>query len=421
MAMVACEDFECRQYDIKNAFTEAKLTEELWMKMPQGVQHTKSGTAMHLLRSLYGLKQSARDWNLLMKEHLQSLGFTQSRSDPCLFVHVEREIRLLVYVDDLAAAAPHKHQLDWFFRGLNKRFDAKDLGEISKILGVRVTRSRQKKTLELDQEMYLEKVLCKFGFPQAQHKAVQIPMSGYEDLRPTGPGDRRIDATWYREVIGSIMYAMVYTRPDIAFALGRLSQYMQDPAEHHGKSLRHLLRYLRSSIKSRIRFGPKGKLIVYSDADYASDKTDRKSISASIGLLGGGPVFWGSRKQTSVSTATTEAEYIAMSTTAKQGQWIAQVLRDLGMGAYVAPNHQTVDTRGDNQGAIALAKNPHLTERSKHIDVAYHFIRDLHERKRAAVTYVPTSEMAADGLSKPLARSLFQSFMSQIGMVMPST
>jgi hypothetical protein len=135
------------------------------------------------------------------------------------------------------------------------------------------------------------------------------------------------------------MYAMVYTRLDIAFALGRLSQFMQDPAIHHERGLKRLLRYLRSTIKFWIVFGPRGDLVVYSDADYASDKVDRKSISASLGLIRGGPVFWASKKQTSVSTATTEAEYIAMSTTAKQGQWIAQILRDMGKGEYIAENH----------------------------------------------------------------------------------
>lgn len=416
-AMVACEDLECRQFDIKNAFTESKLSEELWMKIPQGVKTNKSGTAMRLMRSLYGLKQSARDWNLLMKGELLQWGFQQSKADPCLFVHPIREIRLLVYVDDLAAAATQAQELNWFFQKLSARFNTKDLGNISKILGIRITRNRTSKTLELDQEQYINKFLTKFGFPNGVHKPISSPIDSYEDLRPGIPTDNRIDATWYREVIGSVMYAMVYTRPDIAFALGRLSQHMQDPCEHHGRAVRRMLRYLKSSISTRISFGPKGNLVVYSDADYATDKSDRKSITASIGLLGGGPVFWASKKQVSVATATTEAEYVAMSFTAKQGQWIAQILRDLGVGHYIARNHQTVDTRGDNQGAIALAKNPHLTERSKHIDISYHLIRDLQERKRASVTYVPTAEMAADGLSKPLVGKGFEKFKSQIGMI----
>src|SRR6266487_3907945 len=289
-AIVAYEDLECRQYDIKNAFTESKLDKELWMKLPQGVERTKSGTALHLLRSLYGLKQSARDWNLLMKTELTKWGFQQSKADPCLFVHVEHEIRLLVYVDDLAAIAPKSSDLDWFYKQLSACFNIKDLGEIRKILGVRVTRNQEKGTIELDQEQYLEKVLNKFGFLNAV-QSKPTPMDSYYDLRPVTKDDRRVDTTWYREVIGSIIYAMVYTRPDIAFTLRRLSQYMQDLAEHHAQALKCLLHYLRFTIKFRISFRPTRKLVVYSDINYASDRSDRKSITASVGLIGGGPIF----------------------------------------------------------------------------------------------------------------------------------
>ncbi|KAI1000824.1 hypothetical protein K3495_g7377 [Podosphaera aphanis] len=119
-------------------------------------------------------------------------------------------------------------------------------------------------------------------------------------------------------------------------------------------------------------------IVTYSDADWASDRTDRKSITACVGLVGGGHVFWGSKKQNSVATATVEAEYIASAYNVKQGQWIAQVLRDMGFRNYVAWNHQTLQACGDNQGAIAVTKNPHLIDRSKHIDISYHFVRDLH-------------------------------------------
>lgn len=213
------------------------------------------------------------------------------------------------------------------------------------------------------------------------------------------------------------MYAMTHTRPDIAFVLGRLSQYMQDPAAHHEREIKRLMRYLRSTIKFRIRFSTTSRLKVYSDADYASDRADRKSVSGQVGLIGSGPVFWGSRKQTSVSTATTEAEYIAMSSTAKQGQWLAQLLRDMGFSDYIAKNGITVQTFGDNQGAIALAHNPQLTERSKHIDVSYHYIRDLQECEKVDINYVPTIEMAADGFTKPLTGAKADSWKKQIGMV----
>ena len=220
-------------------------------------------------------------------------------------------------------------------------------------------------------------------------------------------------------IIGSLMFAMVYTRPDIAFALGRLSQFMQELAEHHGRALKRVMRYLWSTIKLRLRFGPGGdsRLVVYSDADYATDKIDRKSISGAVGTLWGAAIFWLSRKQKSVSTSTTEAEYIAMSTTAKQGQWIAQVLRDMGYPQYVAENGMTVETRGDNQGALALIKHPHLHEHSKHIDVAHHYVRDLYEKQRIKPAYIYTTEMLANGLTKPLGKFNFEKFVKQVGLV----
>lgn len=423
LAIVACENLECEHYDIKNAFTESRLKEELWMQIPDGI-HAKRGHALRLLRSLYGLKQAARDWNLLFKNELLGWGFEQSKADPCLYVHQQRGIRLLVYVDDIVAAAESKSDLNWFWTQLSERFEAKNLRDVKQILGIRVTRDRKNRTLELDQELYLDKVLSKFGFKRSKSREVSTPMDGYHDIQPATDKDERIDQTWYREVIGSLMYAMVYTRPDIAFALGRLSQFMQDPAKQHERGLKRLMRYLRRTITLRVRFGLVSKdatkeLEVYSDADWAQDKTDRKSVSACLGLIGAGPIFYGSKKQTSVATATTESEYIAMSTTAKQGQWIAQILRDIGYPEYVSKNGMTVATFGDNQGAIALAKNPHLTERSKHIDISYHYIRDLQERERVDIKYVPTDKMAADGLTKPLTKGPFERFKRMIGMTNP--
>jgi transposase InsO family protein len=418
-AIVACEDLHCHHYDIKNAFTESELQNKLYLQVPEGVEKVKRGHALRLLKSLYGLKQAARDWNQLMRKELLGWGFIQGHGDPCLYTHPDRGITLLVYVDDIAAGAKDIGELDWFWNKLRARFTATNLREIKKILGVRVTRDRKQGTLELDQELYLDYVLTKYGFENASSKPIATPIDGYEHLRPANKKDKRIDASWYREVVGSLMYAMIYTRPDIAFVLGRLAQFMQDPAEHHASALKRLMRYLRSTIDLRIRFGSSTTptLQAFSDADYAADKTDRKSITAFIGLIGGGPIFWGSKKQSSVSTATTEAEYIAMCTTAKQGQWIAQVLRDMGYPEYIAPNGTTVAMKGDNQGAIALAKNPQLTDRSKHIEVQYHYVRELQERGKIDIQYVPTDKMVADSLTKPVSRIVLDRFINQAGMV----
>ncbi|KAF7568846.1 hypothetical protein PtrM4_112490 [Pyrenophora tritici-repentis] len=420
MATVAAENLECFHFDIKNAFTESHLKEEIFLKQPQGVE-VKKGYVLKVLRSLYGLKQAARDWNLLIKKELLAWGFVQSLADPCMFIHEEKQLRILVYVDDIAVAAKDRAQIDWFYKKLSGRFNTKNLGEIHKILGVRVTRDRKRRTIYLDQEQYIHAVLDKFGMSSKQHRDKKIPSADYTSFRPATNNDTRIDITEYQQVIGSLMFAMVLTRPDIAFTLGKLSQYMSDPAEHHGHALKNLLRYLRSTVTMKLRYGPGGvhsQFVIYSDADWASDMVDRKSVSGSTAMFYGGPISWSSKKQRSVATSSCESEYIALSTCCKQGQWIAQMFRDLGFPKYIGKDTNKVQMLGDNQGAIALTKNPHLHERSKHIDVCYHFIRDLAEQGKLDVAYVPTVDMVADGMTKPLQRVAFEKFKNQLGVVL---
>ncbi|CCE29432.1 uncharacterized protein CPUR_03125 [Claviceps purpurea 20.1] len=240
LAVTAEEDDECHQYDIKNAFTESELKEIIYLKAPEGVS-IKKGLFWQALKSLYGLKQAARDWNRLIKDELVKWGFMQSTADPCMFTHSKTSVGLLVYVDDIVAAARTTRELDGFWRKLSARFNAKNLGEIEKILGARVTRDRKTRTLEIDQEQYLTSVLDQFGITKEAFKPKRTPGTGYENLRPATDKDERINVTEYQQGIGKIMYAMIFTRPDIAFVLGKLSQFMSDPAKHHGHALKSLL------------------------------------------------------------------------------------------------------------------------------------------------------------------------------------
>ena len=226
------------------------------------------------------------------------------------------------------------------------------------------------------------------------------------------------------------MYRMIFTCPDITFTTRRLSQFLRGLVEHHSDSLKELFRYIRCTIDQKIRYGPTRQsrlvvyakdlpdenLTVYSDADWAGDKSDRKSTSGCVAMLYGGPISWASRKQRSVATSSTESEYIAMSLCAKQAVWLGQVIRDMGYPEYVGRDPTNVQVRGDNQGALALVKNPRLHERSKHIDIQYHHIRDLEERKRITVLYVLTTEMIVDGMTKLLDRIAFLWFKELIGL-----
>ena len=290
----------------------------------------------------------------------------------------------------------------------------------------------------MDQSHYLGEVMERLDMKNASHKATEVPLNGYDCLRPAGPDDERISQIWYQKAIGSLMYAAIHTRPDISFILGRLSQYLSDPAKHHQRALKGLLRYVRSTIDYGIEFGTSGstassgspKVVGYSDSDYAMDKSDRRSILAYVYLFDGGPISWMSRKQKSVATSTTEAEYMALSTCAKEGLWISKLLREIDLQKYLGDMqgrikivednvHEAaspVQLKGDNQASLALVNNKHIHERSKHIDVAYHHIRQLKEDNLIDVGYVSRSDMPADGLTKVLPATKFKWFRKLLGM-----
>jgi hypothetical protein len=403
LVIVALEDLECHQVNVNNAFTESFLKEKIYMKPPPGVD-LLPGQVLLIRRSLYGLKQAARDWYERCMRELAKLGFEKTPADPCMLRHRGKNIILLVYVDDISIAARSMKDINWFKDEFKKLFKVKDLGEIDKILGIKITRDRQNRTLRMDQSHYLADVLNRLHMSAEKHAPTELPMNGYDPLRPAGPNDERISQKDYQHAIGSIMYAAIHTRPDIAFAVGRLSQYLSDPAKHHGQALKTLLRYLRSTIDKGIVYGSSGshKLIGYSDSDYAADKLDRKSVLAYVYMLAGGPISWMSRKQKSVATSTTEAEYMALSTCAKEGMWLVQLLKDMNLTKYLGDDgervnlvedikHQElpVQIKGDNQAANSLVKDAHIHERSKHIDVAYHHVRDLAKRNLILLDYIP--------------------------------
>jgi hypothetical protein len=213
---------------------------------------------------------------------------------------------------------------------------------------------------------------------------------------------------------------MVFTCPNIGFVLGKLSQFMSDPAKYHDHALKNLLRYIKSTIKQKLRFGPGeayNHMVIYLDAAWVSDNSDRKSISCSVAMFYRGPISWSSKKQKAVSTSSCESEYVALSACTKQGQWFTQLLWDMRRNKYIGRDTNMVHMLGDNMGAIALTKNPHLHEQSKYIDICYHFVRDLARNGCLQVSNIPTADMVADGMTKPLQRLAFERFKNQLGIV----
>jgi hypothetical protein len=236
---------------------------------------------------------------------------------------------------------------------------------------------------------------------------VSSPIDGYESTAPGKPGEVLADALLYQQAIGSLQYCAVGTRMDISYAIGRLSQHLAEPVVRHWNAVLRVFRYLKGTLHYRLSFGLHGKLSIegFMDADYAGSP-DRFSISAYVFTFNGAAIAWSSKRQRTISTSTVEAEYIALCTGAKQAVWLRGLFLELGQGKYLSHDTgQPVRIYGDNQGALALVENPENHSRTKHIDVQYHYIRYLASTGKVEVAYCPTDEMAADALTKPLAKT----------------
>ena len=279
---------------------------------------------------------------------------------------------------------------------------------------MQITRDRKAKTVHMSQKIYLDKVLCTFGM--ADCKPVAIPMAqGVSLVKETGLTAPLEQVRRFQSAVGSLMYAMIETRPDIAFVVSTLSQFASNPNEQHWKALKHLFRYLKGSLPLGISYGKPGKqdIMGYTDSDWAGDKGTRKSTSGYLFKLGNGAVSWSSKRQPTVALSSCEAEYMAATQCVKEAIWLQGLLREIG---YPGRDKDTVQLFGDNMGALALAQNPEYHARSKHIDVQWHFVREKIQEELVALEYLPTEEMVADGLTKPLGKEKFRQFVILMGM-----
>ena len=408
LAMAATEDMEIHQLDIKTAFLNGDLEEEVWCEQPAGYEEG-SGLACHLRKSLYGLKQAPRAWHLRLKAELERIGFQESAADPGLFIKTgDVRLYLLVYVDDLALVTPNTVELDKTKQQIMTAFEARDLGPSSFFLGMDIIRDRNARTITLAQHRLTKDLLTKYGMTEA--KSLSTPLSLATKLTKTGePLDTGSHP--YSQLIGSLMYLSVCTRPDISQAVGALARYMANPTKEHWQAATNVLRYLAGTAEYGITFGAGSPgLEAYCDADYAGDIDTRRSTTGYVFLLNGGAISWSSRLQQTVAASTTEAEYMAAAAAIKEALWIRRLINELEMDT------KTITIKADSQSAIKLLKNPLISMRSKHIDVIYHFARERVTRNDVAFEYIRTDEMVADALTKPLPAAKFQFCRAEMGI-----
>ena len=408
----AAEDLELDHLDIKTAFLNGELDEDIYISYPPGFIG-QSGHCLKLNKSLYGLKQAPRQWHLRLEAELKSLGFAPSLADPALFTNPDRPSKayLLIYVDDIIIATKSKAVCKDIKDKLLTAFDGRDLGPVTSFLGINITRDRGNRTLSMDQSHYIRELLNTYKMDGCKPKAV--PMDPGLRLSVNDGKPLSLSNCSYGSLIGSIMYLAVSTRPDIAYTVGALARFMSRPTTVSMAAAKALLRYLAGTSDYRLTFSGSSsinQLAIYTDSDYAACPDTRKSVSGYVITLNGGAVDWRSKKQSTVTLSTTEAEYVAAAAATREVLWFRQLATALDITV------ETYNIYGDNKSTLQLIKNPILSFQSKHIDITCHFLRERTARGEVTFTYMPTDKMLADVFTKALPKHKHEECCKGLGV-----
>uniref|UniRef100_A0A8I7B3U5 Polyprotein n=1 Tax=Hordeum vulgare subsp. vulgare TaxID=112509 RepID=A0A8I7B3U5_HORVV len=410
LAIAAFYDYEIWQMDVKTAFLNGNLKEELYMMQPEGFVDPKGANKVcKLQRSIYGLVQASRSWNIRFNEVIKAFGFIQVYGEACLYKKVSGSsvAFLVLYVDDILLMGNDIEMLESIKAYLNKSFSMKDLGEAAYILGIKIYRDRSRRLIGLSQSTYLDKILKKFNMENSKKGFLPVlqGMRLSKTQSPTTATDReKMSSVPYTSAVGSLMYAMLCTRPDINLAISLVGRYQSNPGAEHWTAVKNILKYLKRTKEMFLVYGGDEELVVkgYVDASFDTDPDDSKSQTGYVYVLNGGAVSWCSSKQEVVAASTCEAEYIAASEAAHEGIWMKELITDLG----VVPSASGPMTLFcDNTGAIAIAKEPRFHRKTKHIKRRYNSIQDHVQTGVIDICKVHTDLNIADPLTKPLPRA----------------
>ena len=411
VALAAQQSWNIFQMDVKSAFLHGELNEDVYVEQPKGYEIKGSEDKVYKLhKALYGLKQAPRAWFSRMENYFVSEGFCKCPNEQTLFTKRSREGKILVasvYVDDLIYTGDDEEMMMSFKCSMMKVFEMTDLGKMKFFLGIEVL--QQDDGIFICQRKYALEILKRFGMIEScEVKSPMVPGSKLsKDINGAA-----IDESFYKQIIGSLMY-LTSTRPDLVYSVSLISRYMSRPTELHLQAAKRILRYLKGTFDYGIMYKrmSTNDLIAYTDSDYAGDLNDRKSTSGYVFLLSSGAVSWLSKKQPIVTLSTTEAEFVAAAGCASQVVWMRRVLDQLGH----LQGRSTI-VMCDNSSTIKLSKNPVMHGRSKHIDVRFHFLRELANDGVIELLHCGSEDQIADVMTKPLKLDSFQKFRRLMGM-----
>ncbi|KAJ9535421.1 hypothetical protein OSB04_un001464 [Centaurea solstitialis] len=410
LAFASYKRFKVYQMDVKSAFLYGKIEEEVYVCQPPGFEDPKFPDKVYKLRkALYGLHQAPRAWYDTLSTYLLENQFERGVIDKTLFIKKKGSYLLLVqiYVDDIIFGATKEEMCKEFEDLMHKRFKMSSMGELTFFLGLQVKQKND--GLLINQSKYVKVMLTKFGFLDA--KSASTPMETHKQLTADVEGEE-VDVHQYRSMIGSLMY-LTASRPDIMFAVCVCARFQVRPKESHLQAVKRIFRYLKGQPRLGLWYPYESpfELLAYTDSDYGGASLDRKSTSGGCQFLGARLVSWQCKKQTTVSTSTAEAEYVAAAQCCSQVLWIQNQMLDYGMTFLNTPVYI------DNNSAISIVNNPVKHSKTKHIEIKYHFIRDSNEKKLIQVLKVHTDYQYADLFTKAFDVGRFKFLITSVGMI----
>jgi len=412
IALGALENWHFEALDVKTVFLYSTLDEEVYMKQPEGfISRGKEHKVLRLKKAIYGLKQASHSWWEELRSSMSQLGFVHTQSDAGVFVKTDKngdKIIVIVYVDDALFASSNKKLALEEKAKFMKKWECQDLGEAKEFLGMKIRREGQ--AIYLSQTLYLKQVLERFRMQNCKFAKTPLP-TGWRATKNPGQATPEFRLK-YQAIIGSLLYLMIGTRPDIAFAVTRLAQYAANPSKEHMDKALYVCKYLAGTADYELVYdGASNKgLLAYCDSDYAGCTDTRRSITGFVVKLASGIVSWQSHAQKTVALSSTEAEYMSLSDCSRQIVWIQSLLGELGF------IHVRTPIYGDNQGSMFIGSNPVQDRRTKHIDIRYHFIREKIVEGKVEVFFIEGDKNIADMFTKNLGNIKFREFRSQLGL-----
>ncbi|SOV09700.1 uncharacterized protein UDID_19289 [Ustilago sp. UG-2017a] len=410
LSLAVEHNWEVHQLDITMAYLNSTLNHVIYMKPPEGAKVPK-GKAYQVIKGLYGLKQSGREWNMEFDKFLRRSNFHRLDCAPCIYTRGEGDnfAIVVIYVDDTLIIAPTLETVRRIKEEIGQRWRMEDGGNVSHFLRIKITRDREAKTMDLEQTSYVKQLLDEH-LDKCRRKS-SVPL---QDIPVPETAASIAERKEYPQIVGKLLWLSNGTRPDISQAVGVLARYMTQPSREHYNAAQKVLQYLDHTRDIHLQYGSNKQqdfLMAHSDANWASDATaQHKSSSGSAVFVCGNLVAWKSALQRCTTLSAVEAEFVAATEAAREVLFFKHLLKAVGIDVGIP----TIFS--DNTGTIQVSKDPTQHWKLKHIDTKYHFIRDNVQDRKVRIKYINTADNLADLFTKPVGKTILQRAQQGLGL-----